>query len=67
MYGNEKIVNLNPVFYLIRWDGGFWFRFFKRYGLHAKDTTRSIELFSERHGHAIFLQVGKWRFKLLKP
>lgn len=44
----------------------FWFRIFG-YGVHGKDIVKHEPLFSERNGYVKFIQIGKWRFKILKP
>lgn len=62
-YGHVKIWK---VFYLMYWSGGWWFRFFNKWGVHAKDMTRNMELFSERYGYKKYIQIGNWRFSFLK-
>ena len=61
-----KVFKFGNIFYLYRSNGYLWFRFFNKYGLHIKDKTKTIELFSERSGYKKFLDVGKYRIKLLK-
>lgn len=46
-------------------DGFGWFRIFGK-GLKWKDTTRYMLFFSERHGFAKALNLGKWRIGFLK-
>ena len=61
----SRIINLRPFFYMMLWDGGWWFRFFRKYGVHCKHIDKNMILFSERNGFVKFLQVGKWRFRFL--
>lgn len=59
--------SIGKIFYLFMWNGGFWFRFFKGYGLHCRNMRKHEELFSERYGHTKYIQIAKYRFKILKP
>lgn len=46
-------------------NGLWWFRVFG-YGIHWKDTRKHPPLASERLGLRNGLQIGYWRFRLLK-
>lgn len=62
-----KDLRVGKIFYLFVWDGGFWFRFFKGYGIHGKDINKNEQLFSERYGLDKSLKIRNWKFKILKP
>lgn len=61
----DKVINLGFLYILI-YDGGFWFRFFRGFGIAGKDTNKMGLTFSERHGHAKTLRIKNWSFKILK-
>lgn len=62
-----KQYGLGRLFYLYVTEGLFWFRFFKGYGVHGKNTNKHKLLYSERNGYTKFIKIGTWRFKILKP
>lgn len=64
---NDKIFKIWKLFYLVRWEGGFWFRFFKGWGLHGKHMEKNLMLFTDRNHLEKRLIIGKWMFKILKP
>jgi hypothetical protein len=62
-----KMFKIGIVFHLLYWNGGFWFRFFKGYGIQGKHIDKNIQLFGERNGFSKRLKIGKWYFQILKP
>lgn len=64
---NEKFYKVGKVFYMCRFTGGFWFRFFKGYGLHGKNFKIHGLIFSDRYHLKKRLIIGNWIFKILKP
>ena len=62
----ERVFKIRRVFYLLIYEGGFWFRFFKGYGLSCKNIRIHGRTFSERNGFIKTLEIGKWSFKILK-
>jgi hypothetical protein len=50
------------AFYCV--DGLGWFRLFG-IGLHWKDTSRHMMLFSERNGYKKAIKIGSWQIAFL--
>lgn len=44
----------------------FWFRMFNSFGVHVRNKNKTMTLFSERNGYQKFMDIGKYRFKILK-
>ncbi len=62
----HHIIKIWKVFYLMYWDGGWWFRFFTKWGMSGWNIKKSIELFSERNGYIKYIQIGNWRISFIK-
>jgi len=67
LFEKEKVFKIGRLFYLCRYNGGFWFRLLNGYGIVGKDRIKHTALFSERYGYKKYLYIGNWKFKLLKP
>lgn len=65
-YSKGKVFKIGKLFYLYRSVEFMWFRFFSKYGLHVRDTSKTRTYFSERNGYKKFLDIGKYRFSILK-
>lgn len=61
-----KDFRIGKLFYLFYCDGLWWFRFWNRYGIHAKDTRKHEAVFSERYGYKKRLHLFKWSFEILR-
>lgn len=61
----EKSFKIGKIFYLCYGYGFFWFRFFRTIGVYGSNIRTHYPLFSERYKRN-YLQVGNWRFKILK-
>ena len=58
-------MNVKPSFYFYAYDGGFWFRVFRK-GLSVVDREKHPPLFSERIGKTKTLRFGKWSITFLE-